>query len=151
MRLSLGYPDEEDELGIVRRFRAANPLAELKAVVGAAGLLALQRGVRDVFVHPAVEQYIVRLARATRSHDAIQLGASPRGSLALYHTAQALAAVRGRSFVLPDDVKALIGPVLGHRLIATSQSRVRGRNGGTILAEIAQQVPVPVEESWSAS
>jgi MoxR-like ATPase len=151
MRLSIGYPDEEGELGIVRRFRAANPLAELEAVVSGSQILALQRTVRDVFVHPAVEQYIVRLARATRAHDAIQLGASPRGSLALYHTAQALAAVRGRSFVLPDDVKMLIGPVLGHRLIATSQARVRGRDGSAILAEVAQQVPVPVEESWSAS
>jgi len=91
----------------------------------------------------------VRLTRATREDKAIQLGASPRGSLALYHTAQALAALRGRDFVLPDDVKRLLAPVLEHRLIATSQARVRGRVVSDILQEIAARVPVPVEESWS--
>jgi MoxR-like ATPase len=149
LRLNIGYPDEDEELGIVRRFRAANPLAELKAVAGTAELMVLQGAAREVFVHPAVEQYIVRLTRATRAHDAVQLGASPRGSLALYHTAQARAAVQGRNYVLPDDVKVLIHPVLGHRVITTSQARVRGRGAGAILDEIARQVPVPVEESWS--
>jgi MoxR-like ATPase len=149
MRLSIGYPDEAEELGIVRRFRAVNPLADLQAVAGAAEILALQGAVREVFVHPVIEQYLVRLARATRAHAAVQLGASPRGSLALYHTAQAYAAVQGRAFVLPDDVKRLIQPVLGHRMIPTSQARVRGRGATAILDEIASQVPVPVEETWS--
>jgi MoxR-like ATPase len=89
------------------------------------------------------------VTRATREDKAIQLGASPRGSLALYHAAQALAAMHGREYVLPDDVKCLIQPVLEHRIIATSQSRVRGRVVNEILKEIADRVPVPVEESWS--
>jgi MoxR-like ATPase len=100
-------------------------------------------------VHPAIEEYIVRVARATRSHAGVQLGASPRGSLALYRTAQARAAIDGRAFVLPDDVKAVAVPVLIHRILTTSQARVRGRAAGDVLAEVLAQVPVPVEETWA--
>ena len=149
MRVALGYPNEDDERAILRRFRETNPLDALAPVVRADEILALQKSVRQVFLHPAVEEYIVRVTRATREDKAIQLGASPRGSLALYHTAQALAAMHGREYVLPDDVKCLIQPVLEHRIIATSQSRVRGRVVNEILKEIADRVPVPVEESWS--
>lgn len=149
MRVALGYPNEADERAILRRFRENNPLDALAPVLGADEILALQNQVRRVFVHPAMEEYIVRLVRATRAHDAIQLGASPRGSLALYHTAQALAALRGRAFVLPDDVKTLLLPVVEHRIITTSHARVRGRAAREILDEIAAQTPVPVEESWS--
>ncbi len=149
MRVALGYPNENDERAILRRFRETNPLAELAPVIDASEILELQKFVRAVVVHPAVEEYIVRLTRATRKHDAIQLGASPRGSLALYHTSQALAAMRGRNFVLPDDVKQLLAPVLEHRLMTSSQARVRGRGAREILQAIAAQVPVPVEESWS--
>jgi len=149
MRLAIGYPDEDEERAVLRRFRESNPLGDLKPVVDADEILKLQKTVRQVFVHPAVEEYVVRLTRATRQHNAIQLGASPRGSLSLYHAAQAWAAIQGRSFVLPDDVKRLIQPVLGHRIITTSQARVRGRIASDILAEIGDQAPVPVEESWS--
>jgi len=149
MRVALGYPEEDDERAILRRFRDTSPLTELEPVVSAGEILELQKLVRQVAVHPAIEEYIVRLTRATRESEAIQLGASPRGSLALYHTAQALAAMQGRDFVLPDDVKRLIQPVLEHRIIATSQSRVRGRAVADMLKEIAERVPVPVEESWS--
>ncbi|MBI4675440.1 MAG: MoxR family ATPase [Chloroflexi bacterium] len=149
MRVALGYPDEPDERAILRRFRENNPLTELTPVVSAAEILELQKQVRRVFVHPAMEEYIVRLVRATRENQAIQLGASPRGSLALYHTAQALAAIRGRAFVLPDDVKQLLLPVLEHRIMTTSRARVRGRGAHEILQELAAQVAVPVEESWS--
>ena len=149
MRVAPGYPEEDDERAILRRFRETSSLAELEPVVSADEIRAQQKIVRQVAVHPAMEEYIVRLTRATRENEAIQLGASPRGSLALYHTAQTLAAVQGRDFVLPDDVKRLIQPVLEHRLMATSQSRVRGRAVGEILKEIAARVPVPVEESWS--
>jgi len=149
MRVALGYPEEDDERAILRRFRDTSPLTELEPVVSAGEILELQKLVRQVAVHPAIEEYIVRLTRGTRESEAIQLGASPRGSLALYHTAQALAAMQGRDFVLPDDVKRLIQPVLEHRIIATSQSRVRGRAVADMLKEIAERVPVPVEESWS--
>lgn len=149
MRVALGYPNESDERAILRRFRENNPLTELQAVISAADILELQRTVRGVFVHAAVEEYIVRLTRATRTSEAIQLGASPRGSLALYRSSQALAAVRGRAFVLPDDVQEMLVPVLEHRILTTSQARVRGRDVSALLKEIAAQVPVPVEESWS--
>ncbi len=149
MRVALGYPAEGDERAILRRFRENNPLTELEPVLSASEILDLQKVARRIFVHPAVEEYIVRLVRATREQDAIQLGVSPRGSLALYHTAQALAGIRGRYFVLPDDVKQLLLPVLEHRIIATSQARVRGRGVREILEDIAARIPVPVEESWS--
>jgi MoxR-like ATPase len=149
MRVALGYPNESDERAILRRFRENNPLTDLQAVISAADILALQRAVRAVFVHAAVEEYIVRLTRATRTSDAVQLGASPRGSLALYRASQALAAVRGRNFVLPDDVQEVLVPVLEHRILTTSQARVRGRGVSALLKEIGMAVPVPVEESWS--
>jgi MoxR-like ATPase len=149
MRVALGYPNESDERAILRRFRQENPLTDLQPVISAADILELQRAVRGVFVHAAVEEYIVRLVRATRTSDAVQLGASPRGSLALYRASQALAAIRGRNFVLPDDVKEVLVPVLEHRILTTSQARVRGRGVSPLLKEIAAQVAVPVEESWS--
>jgi MoxR-like ATPase len=149
MRVAVGYPDEDEERAILRRFRERNPLAELQPAAAAEQLLRLQAATRQVFVHPAVEQYIVRLVRATRSHASVQLGASPRGALALYHTAQARAAMAGRGFVLPDDVQALLQPVLNHRIITTSQARVRGKAVTDILAEVTTQTPVPVEETWS--
>jgi len=149
MRLAIGYPEEDEERAILRRFRESNPLGDLAPVVNADEILNLHKTVQQMFVHPAVEEYIVRLTRATRQHAAIQLGASPRGTLALYHAAQARAALQGRAFVLPDDVKQLIQPVLGHRIITTSQARVRGRVASDILKEIGEQTPVPVEESWS--
>lgn len=149
MRVAVGYPDEEEERAILRRFRVHNPLTELSPVVGALQLLRLQAAVRQIFVHPSMEQYIVRLVRATRSHAAVQLGASPRGALALYRSAQAYAAIAGRAYVLPDDIQGLLQPVLGHRVITTSQARVRGKAVADILTEIAAQTPVPVEEIWS--
>ncbi len=149
MRLAIGYPEEDEERAILRRFRVLNPLADLQPVADAAAILAAQAAVREVFVHPAVEEYIVRVARATRGHAGVQLGASPRGSLALYRTAQARAAIDGRGFVLPDDVKAMAAPVLIHRILTSSQARVRGRAAGDVLAEVLAQVPVPVEETWA--
>jgi len=100
-------------------------------------------------VSEAVETYILKLTQATREDAAIALGASPRGSLALYKTSQALAAIRGRAFVTPDDVQALITPALAHRLIPSSQSRLRGKAVADILKAVVEKVPVPVEESWS--
>jgi len=149
IRLAVGYPEEHEERAVLRRFREDNPLAGLAPVVSSDQVQEIQRAVRQVFVHPAVEEYIVRLTRATRQHSAIQLGASPRGSLALYHATQTRAAMQGRAFVLPDDVKYLMQPILGHRIITTSQARVRGRAVADVLHEIGTQVPVPVEESWS--
>ena len=146
LRLALGYPSVEEEKGIVRRFRAENPLEGLPAVVSGAELLASQQICRAVHVSEAVEDYLVTLVRATRGHPAVELGASPRASLALYHAAQALAAMRGRGYVIPDDVKALAEPVLAHRLIVSAQTRLRGKAVAEVVAELLASVPVPVED-----
>jgi MoxR-like ATPase len=146
LRLSIGYPSESDEKAIVRRFRTASPLDDLPAVVSQAELGAMQRLAREVHVAEPVEDYIVRLVRASRLHASIELGASPRATLGLYHAAQALAGMRGRGYVLPDDVKRLAPSVLTHRLITSAQSRLRGRGAADVLTEILASVPVPVEE-----
>jgi MoxR-like ATPase len=145
LRLRLGYPTEQEEDELVRRFEVASPLDRLEAVLTPARLVELQEAARAVRVEPSVRGYILSLVRATREHASVRLGASPRASLALYHAAQALAAVRGRSFVLPDDVKQLATPVLAHRLILNSQARLRGRSELTVLDELVTSAPVPVE------
>ncbi|HLG52103.1 MAG TPA: MoxR family ATPase [Chloroflexota bacterium] len=143
LRLSLGYPDREEERAIARRFQASNPLDRLGPVLAAEEIQELSSLCRQVFVSEAVEGYLVDLVRATRAHAGITLGASPRATLALYRGSQALAALEGRSFVLPDDVKRLAGPVLGHRLLLAG---LDGRRGADLVAEIVQAVPAPVEE-----
>ena len=108
-------------------------------------IMRAQRAVHNVFVSPAVGRYIVAVVRATRSHEAIELGASPRATLALHRTAQALAAIKGRDYVLPDDVKRMMLPVLEHRVILGTRTRLRGRDKASIIQELAANVPVPVE------
>jgi MoxR-like ATPase len=108
-------------------------------------IVRAQALVRRVHVHPSIEDYILGIARATRRHDTIELGASPRATLALYRTAQALAAMQGRAFVLPDDVKRMAAPVFSHRLMLNTRTRLRGRDSATLLGEIVATVPVPVE------
>ncbi len=149
LRVTLGYPDAAAEHAILRRFRDADPLADLRPVASADTLAVLGRQCRAVHVSAAVETYLVALARATRAAPTLALGASPRATLALYRAAQALAALRGRAFVLPDDVQTLAGPVLAHRLIPSQAARLRSRSVADLLAEIVAAVPVPVEESWS--
>ena len=146
MRLSLGYPSEEEENQIVLRFDAGDPLDDLRPVTTTEELLSLQRAVHQVHVEQTVREYLVRMARATREHEAVELGVSPRGTLALYHTAQALAALRGRTFVIPDDIKMLVQHVLTHRIMISQRIRLRGRTPAQVVSEIVGEVPVPVEE-----
>jgi len=150
LRLSLGYPEGDEERTILRRFRTADPLAELEPVCSGEQIVALNTVIRHVHVSEPLESYILALVRATRDNPAVALGASPRGALSLFRCAQALAAIRGRNFVNPDDVQALIVPVLAHRLMPSGQSRLRGKAVADILKEVISRVPVPVEESWSA-
>jgi MoxR-like ATPase len=145
MKVALGYPSEEDENAILIRYEREDPLLSLEPVVQAEDLLEMQAHVKTIRVEESVREYVVRVVRATREHRAVELGASPRGALALYRTAQALAAVRGRGFVLPDDVKYLAPTVLTHRIIISPQTRLRGRRPEEIIAEIVDTVPVPVE------
>ena len=146
IQLGLGYPSEEEENDILLRFEREDPLETLGPVVDAAVLLEMQREVRTIRVEESVRRYIVQVARATREHPAVELGVSPRGTLSLYKTAQALAAIEGREYVIPDDVKRLAPYVLTHRIIISPQTRLRGRTPEEVMMEIVDSVPVPVEE-----
>ncbi len=145
MRLRLGYPSQSEERLILQRFREDRPLQEVQPVLSAEQLTDLQRIVRRVHVDPSVEAYIVDLVRATRGHNGVELGVSPRGTLALYRTAQANAAIHGRAYVIPDDVKLLARSVLSHRMLATSATRLHGRVMEQIIDDVLHSVPVPVE------
>jgi MoxR-like ATPase len=145
IKIKIGYPSAEDDKLILSRFRQDDPLEELKPVVSAAELLQMQAACRNVHVSPDVEDYIIRLVHATRKHPSVQLGASPRAMLALYHTSQVLAALRGRAYVIPDDVKYLTNVTLSHRIIPKAESSLRGSSAEQALREVIDSVPVPVE------
>lgn len=145
VKLRLGYPTEDDEDDILQRFESASPLADLEEVVTAEDLVRMTKLVSQVHCEPSIRRYVVRLVQATRHHAAYELGASPRGSLNLYKGARALAAIRGRDYVLPDDIKKLAPYVLTHRALLNSQSRLRGRDAEAVLQEVIESVPVPVE------
>jgi MoxR-like ATPase len=146
LQLKLGYPSASEENQMVLRFEQSNPLDQLQSVLSDTELASLGTDVRKVRVEESVRNYIVSIVRATREHPSVELGASPRGSLALNRTAQALAAIRGRDFVIPDDVKYMAPFVLTHRVIISPQTRLRGRTAEEILKELVGNVPVPVEK-----
>jgi MoxR-like ATPase len=145
MRLHLDYPSHSEERLILQRFKETQPLDDLQPVVTGERLQELQKLIRRVRVEPAVENYIVELVRATRNHSGVELGVSPRGTLALYRSSQAYAAIHGRFYVIPDDVKRVARPVLSHRMIATSQTRLHGRVMEQIIEDVLHNVSVPVE------
>ncbi len=143
MRLSLGYPAAADELVVLTAQQQAHPLDTLEQVVSLEDLLQLQQEVRGVYVDRLVSEYIVGVVTATREHQEVYLGASPRGSLALYRGAQARAMLYGRDYVIPDDVKELGEPTLAHRLIISPAARIRNVDPRQIIEEIVEAVPVP--------
>ncbi len=145
LRIELGYPNEAEETEIISRFEQSSPLDELRPVASAGQLIEMQRDVRRIHVDESVKTYVARLARATRAHPDVRLGASPRATVALYHAAQAQARLVGRDFVIPDDVKALAPAVLAHRLLLSPQARIRGQRPASIVEEVLASVPVPVE------
>ncbi len=146
LRIKLGYPSESEEESILSRFQQTNPLDNLSSVIEADELLELQQLCRQVYTESSVRNYIVAIARATRSHPSIELGASPRAALGLSLASQAFAAMQGRNYVIPDDVKQLTAPVLVHRMIAKTEARLKGRSTETLINEIVSNVPVPVEK-----
>ncbi|MEZ4660073.1 MAG: MoxR family ATPase [Caldilineaceae bacterium] len=144
LQVKLGYPSLAEEDEILVRYERQDPLQELKAVVSAAQIVELQQQTRTIHVSEDVRHYILQIVRGTREHEAAELGVSPRGSLALYRAGQALAALRGREFVIPSDVQFLAPAVLTHRIQISPQTRLRGRTPAQIVAEIAENVPAPV-------
>ncbi len=146
MVVQMGYPTLEEEEEILVRYQRQDPLVGLAPVASADSVLALQEGVRHIHVNPEVRRYLVQVVRATRDHPAAELGASPRGTLALYRAVQALAALQGRDFVVPSDVQFLAPHVLAHRIHISPQTRLRGRTPHQVVAEALEQVPVPVVE-----
>jgi MoxR-like ATPase len=150
LRIRLGYPSLMDEQTILDEQKISHPIDDLKEVLDAAALRDLQSGVREVYVDPSVAEYIVRLVTATRTHPDVYLGASPRGSLALYRTSQALAALAGRDYVIPDDVKALAEAALAHRLIIKTSSSMHDIDPRQVVAELLNTVPVDVSRPAGA-
>lgn len=146
MKIIMGYPSEDEEEAILKRFHQENPLASLSSVIEAEELLVLQKLSRQAYVEESVRRYLLAIIRATREHESIELGASPRASLSLDLASKVLAAVRGRSYVIPDDVKYLAPPILGHRLIAKPEAKLRKHSTEAVLEEILAQIPVPVEQ-----
>jgi MoxR-like ATPase len=143
VRLNLGYPDMEEEISMLQRLRLRHPIDDLEAVTGADDVLKCQLAVRAVHADEKVGRYVVQVIQATREHPDLSLGGSPRASMALLHCAQAFAAVHGFDFVMPDDVKQMAHPVLGHRLIVRPESRLRKKTAAGALEEILNRVPVP--------
>jgi MoxR-like ATPase len=144
LKLSVGYPSPADEGQILLNLQREHPITTIAQVVEGVRLLDLQRTVWEVHVDDTVRDYIVRLIHATRNHSDLALGASPRGSLALFKTAQALAILRGRDYVIPDDVKTLAVPTLVHRLIVRPESALRGHTADRILTELLRNTPLDI-------
>jgi len=143
LKLRLGYPEKEEEISILERFREKDPLGNLKAVASPEQITGLQGARKKIRISLPVREYIADIVRTTRDNRSLRFGASPRGSLGLMRTGQALAALRGRDFVLPDDIKHLAVPVLAHRLILNDEERLRGATTEQVLEEIVGGIPVP--------
>jgi MoxR-like ATPase len=143
LRIRLGYPAIEDEIQILERQQFHHPLEELEQVVSLPELLEAQEAIKAIYVAPSLKRYLVELVRQTRQHSEVYLGASPRGSLALYRTAQARAAMHNRDYVTPDDIKAFAVPTLAHRVILGPGARLRDLSSSQIVEEILSSMPVP--------
>lgn len=145
LRIAMGYPTAEEENEMLQRFRDADPMQALKSVLDTEELQALQAASRTVHVEDSVRDYIAALCRATREDATLRLGASPRASIALQQSAQALAGIRGRDFVLPDDVKELAVPVLAHRVLLETSASVRGQTAASTIESILARIPVDID------
>jgi len=147
LRIELGYPSELQEKEILLRFIESDPLETLPIILEIQELIELQQQCRQVIVEDSILEYIVAISRITRKYDGVRLGVSPRATLSLCFASQAWAAIQGRNFVIPDDVKILAVPVLAHRLITDLQSQFRGKDSSNIIDEILNSIPVPLEKA----
>jgi MoxR-like ATPase len=145
LRIVIGYPSATEENSILERFRLSSQIAELQPVTTPTEIIQLQNERRNIRIEESLRDYIVRIARATREHHEIQLGASPRATMALYYSAQAWAGIQGRDFVLPDDIKLMAPHVLTHRLMISPQAQLRGRQPSQLISDIVNSISVPVE------
>lgn len=143
MKFSLGYPTMDEELRMLDMLQREHPIDSLEAVASSAELIAIQQAVREVYVDPKIRQYLLQIVHESRGHGALALGGSPRASIALFRGAQAMAAVLGRNYVLPDDVKKIVGPVMGHRMILKPESRLKRISTESVLEEILSEIAVP--------
>jgi len=143
LRVNLGYPELDDEINVLDRQQFQHPVDELEAVSVTEDVIAAQNAIKEIFISPDIKRYMVEVTRRTRQHDEVYLGASPRGSLTLFRASQARAALLGRDYVLPDDVKALAGPALGHRIIMGAGARLRDLNPANVVEDVLQNIPVP--------
>jgi MoxR-like ATPase len=146
MKLSLGYPSLDEELKLLQLLEREHPIQSLGSVVSAEEIMQVQSLVKQVYVDPKVRQYMLQIIHETRSHSDLALGAGPRATIAVFRASQAMAAVRGRSFVQPDDVKKILTPVMAHRLILRPESRLRRMTGEQILDSIVAEIAVPTLE-----
>jgi len=143
LKIDMGYPDKQEEMDILKRFQTCDPFLSLEPVATPEQIRMLRQERRAITVSEPVRDYITTLVQATRHHPMIRYGASPRGSMALMRSAQALAALDGRTFTLPDDVRALVKPVLAHRLVLNENERMRGEKPDRVLKDILDRTPVP--------
>jgi len=148
LKVKMGYPTTAEGIEIMRRFKQSNPLDKIESVVGIQELIAAQQAYSQVKVDPAIYEYIVAIVEKTRSHPDISFGVSPRGAQALLKAVQVYAILQGRDYVIPDDVKAMVKPVLGHRMIPKSLNRMKEDTVTVILDTILNQAAVPTEEQW---
>lgn len=146
IRLDVGYPDEDGEIEILRRFEEKSPLDTIDTVSTPEEVVNLQKSLSRIYVNDSIRSYIADITRATREHSAFELGASPRATLALFQATRASAAINGRTYVNPEDVKKLITPVLAHRLLLSTNSRLRGRSSEEVIDEVLQTIPVPIAD-----
>jgi len=143
LKISLGYPNKAEEMTMLERFQKGDPLISLESVADPEQLIHLQQQRKEIGISTPIREYITDIVAATRNHESLRFGSSPRGSLGLMRAAQGLSALKGRSYVLPDDIKLLVIPVLGHRIILNEEGKLSGESPEQILEEIISQVPVP--------
>jgi MoxR-like ATPase len=142
LRIRLGYPQPIEEVVILDEQKRSHPLEELEVVCSVDELRGMQNAIRDVYVDSTVAEYIVRLVNGTRNHPDVYLGASPRGSIALYRAGQALAGLMGRDYVIPDDIKALAEPALAHRLIIKTSASIHDVQSANVVRELLDSTPI---------
>ena len=145
LKVTMGYPDEDEEDAILTRFKESDPLEQLTSILDADEIKGLQTALKGVYVNSATRGYITAIVRATRNHDDIKLGASPRASMYLQQAAQASAAIQGRDYATPDDVKASAAAVIAHRIVLKTEARLKGISGSDLVGEILTTIPVPDE------